>query len=73
MPEIIKNNENGLIISPKNPDLLAKTINGFLANKNIAKEMAITAKNQVIKKFNLSRMIQNTENAYKDVSSIEII
>ncbi|OGY64283.1 MAG: hypothetical protein A3I89_01170 [Candidatus Harrisonbacteria bacterium RIFCSPLOWO2_02_FULL_41_11] len=67
MPEVIKNHENGLMVSQKNPDLLTKTINGLLANKNIAKEMAIAAKNQVTKKFNLSTMIKKTENVYNGI------
>ena len=64
IPEIIRNNENGLMVSQKNPDLLAKTINGLLANKNIAEEIAGAARDRVAKKFSLPMMIENTEKVY---------
>jgi len=67
MPEVIKNHENGLMVSQKSPDLLAKTISGLLANKKIAAEMAIAAKNQVIKKFGLTTMAKKTEDVYNGI------
>ena len=67
MPEVIKNHENGLMVSQKNPALLAKTISGLLANKKIAAEMAIAAKNQVIKKFGLTTMAKKTEDVYNGI------
>lgn len=67
IPEMIKNHENGFLVAQKNPDLLAKAINGLLANKKIAEGMATMAKDQAIKKFNLSAMIEKTESVYKNL------
>ena len=48
IPEMIKNHENGLMISQKNPTLLAKTIQGLLSNQNIAKELGQASKQAII-------------------------
>lgn len=67
IPEIIKNHENGLMVSQKNPEMLAKAVQGLIKNKNIANELRVTAKKIVQEKFNLKQMVIKTENLYKTV------
>lgn len=64
MPEVIKNHENGLMVSQKNPKLLAKSICGLLTNKNIAAELGKSAKLAVQNKFGLHKMISETSSLY---------
>jgi glycosyltransferase involved in cell wall biosynthesis len=64
MPELIKNHENGLMVSQKNPEALARAIGGLIENQIIAKELAIKAKEIVTEKFNLKKMVAETEVVY---------
>ncbi len=64
IPEIIKNHENGLMVSQKNPEMLAKAVLGLIKNKNIANELKTTAKKIVQEKFNLKQMITKTALVY---------
>ena len=64
IPEMIKNHENGLMVSQKNPALLAKTIQGLLSNQNIAKELGESAGLAIQKKFNLNKMLSETSSLY---------
>jgi glycosyltransferase involved in cell wall biosynthesis len=64
MPELIKNHENGLMVSQKNPEALARAIGGLIENQAIAKELAKKAKEAVKERFNLRKMIKETEAAY---------
>ncbi|MBI3046103.1 MAG: glycosyltransferase [Candidatus Harrisonbacteria bacterium] len=67
MPEIIKNHENGLMVSQKNPEMLAKGIQGLLFNKNIAAELGKSAGLIVREKFGLNKMISETSSLYFDI------
>jgi len=65
VPEIIKNHNNGIMVAQKNPDLLAKSISGLIANPNIAKELSKTAAITVKEKFNVTAMVKATEALYE--------
>ena len=64
MPEVIKNHENGLMVSQKNPEFMAKAIQGLLNNPNIAKELGKASKQAVTEKFNLKKMVLETSQIY---------
>jgi len=64
MPEVIKNHENGLMVSQKNPEFMAKAIQGLLTNPNISKELGQASNRAVIEKFNLAKMILETSQVY---------
>lgn len=64
IPEIIKNHENGLMVSQKNPEMLAKAIQGLIKNKGIANELKKTAKKIVLERFNIKQMIEKTASVY---------
>lgn len=64
MPELIKNHENGLMVAQKNPEALARAIGGLIQNKIIAKELSQKAKEIVIEKFSLKKMLKETEVVY---------
>ena len=67
MPEVIKNHENGLMVSQKNPEFMARAIQGLLANPNIAKELGKMSKQAVTEKFNLEKMVLETAEIYSNL------
>lgn len=67
IPEIINNHQNGLMVSQKNPELLAKAINGLIKNKPIAIELSKMAKKVLKEKFNLEKMINKTAGIYREL------
>lgn len=64
MSEMIHNHKNGLMVSQRNPEALARSIGGLLENKTIAEELAIVAKKTVEERFSLKSMIKETERIY---------
>jgi glycosyltransferase involved in cell wall biosynthesis len=67
MPELIKNHKNGLMVAQKNPEALSKAISGLMENKAVTKELAKKAKEVVIEKFGLEKMINETEEVYSRI------
>jgi len=59
LPEIIENNVSGILVEPKNPLALAKAIKDLLNDPAKQKNLAIQAKQQVLK-FSLSQMLKQT-------------
>jgi len=64
IPEMIANQENGLLIQPKNSHELAEKINYLINNPKIAKKITQKARQKVEKEFTLERMIQETKKTY---------
>lgn len=63
IPEVIKNDENGLIAPPKNSLALAKRINYLLKNQSLAKKLG-KENLKLIKDFSLEKMVKETEKEY---------
>lgn len=64
IPEMIKNHENGLMVTQRNPEMLAKALQGLIENKNIARELAKNAREIVKMKFGLEEMVRKTAGIY---------
>ena len=69
IPEIIKNHENGIMVTQRDPAQLAHAITGLLANPQIAREIEKTAHDAVRHSFNLRTMVKKTEEVYEKVVS----
>ena len=67
MPEMIQNHENGLMVTQRNPEMLAKAIQGLIANPSVATVLGKTAKKAVQEKFSLNKMTDKTETLYKNL------
>lgn len=67
MPEVVKHNQNGLVVKQKNPKMLAQTINKLLKNPDVTDKFKKAASKTVKEKFNLKEMIHKTEMIYKSV------
>lgn len=66
LSEIIQDNENGILIEPKNPKAIIDAIKLFVDSKDLREKLAINGKKTVIEKFNLEKMIQK----YEDLLSL---
>ncbi len=65
IPEMIKDNESGLLVPPANPENLAQAIIKLLENKNLADQLGRQAKIDVAQKFSLEKMITRTKEVYR--------
>ncbi|MBU2472659.1 glycosyltransferase [Patescibacteria group bacterium] len=64
IPEMIENNINGILIKPKNPDLIGEKITYLINNPEKAQVMAQKARQKVEQEFSLDKMIEKTKNLY---------
>ena len=65
IPEVIKHNENGFLVAPKNPDALAEKILLLLENKDLRRKMGINGQDRAHSYFHIERMIKETHNFYR--------
>ena len=70
IPELIKNNETGIIVPPENPSKLAHAINELLSDKEKAEKLAtngnVFVKNNMTWNVVLPKYIQFYEDLFKD-------
>jgi len=66
IPEMVKNEENGFLVLPKNAQMLAERITEILEKQNLAERFAQNSKIK-IQEFSLEKMVDETENIYKNL------
>lgn len=64
LPEIIENKKNGILIEPKNPQQIAKSIKDILEDDFLRQEMGIQAHQTVLFKFSMEKMIKENEELF---------
>ncbi len=69
IPSVIKNMETGILIEPKNSNLLVKAISKVLNNKNLAFQLAVNARRIAECTFSIDAMIKKYEKVYCDMLS----
>lgn len=62
--EAVKNEENGLVVSPKNEEELAKSIEKVLLNKDLSLKLGQLAREEIIKNFSDEVVIKKTIEIY---------
>lgn len=62
IPEIVKNDENGMLVEPGNSEALQLAISELFNNASLRDKFASHAKETVEQKFKLDRMIQEVKN-----------
>jgi glycosyltransferase involved in cell wall biosynthesis len=67
IPEIIKNNINGLLVKPNDTDALAEAMDKVLQDQRLGIRLGTNARRDIERNFNLDRMIQQTASVYKYV------
>ncbi len=67
VPEVVKDQETGLLVPPEDPGSLAKAIVTLLKDSNRRKKMGLAARKYVELNFTREIMVKNTLNAYLNV------
>ena len=62
---LIKDNETGILVKPKDPDAIASAIIDLLKNKERASKLSSQAQELILKEFSLEKMAQETEKVYQ--------
>jgi len=63
--EIITDNQNGILVQPKNSQALAEAIENLINNPSKTHKLSLALKRAVAKKFNFKEMVEKTEWVYK--------
>lgn len=71
VPGIVKDQETGILVPPKDPPSLAKAIINLLEDKEKRIKMGVAAKNWVDDKFKASKMVESISNLYTEVMKNE--
>lgn len=64
IPEIVKDNETGMLVPPKDSDKLAQAIIALLEDKERAKRMGLAGRERVEQYFSLEKMVKKIEDLY---------
>jgi glycosyltransferase involved in cell wall biosynthesis len=67
IPEVIQNNETGILIPPSNPVSLAKAIDHLLENEDIRLEMTRRGREKVQKQYSLENACKKLRLIYKQL------
>ena len=62
--ELIKNNQEGLLVPPADASALAKALMQIISDDDLSKKFSASAQERALKYFQLSRMINETKNIY---------
>lgn len=66
--EIIENGKTGKLVSIENPFELSEAIVELLSDENLRQDLSANARRAAAEKFGDERMIEETENLYRDVA-----
>lgn len=64
IPEIVRHEENGLLVTPRDPAALATAIKTVLNNENLAKTFRTAGRQTVQSNFTNAKMVTGIEDAY---------
>ncbi|MBN1900856.1 glycosyltransferase [Candidatus Sumerlaeota bacterium] len=67
IPEIIRDKKNGILVNPCSPGELAEAINNLMVSPETRKELGETARQDMIKRFDIHRMIDNMISHYQSL------
>lgn len=64
VPEIISNEENGLLVIPKNVGEIGEKINKLIENRELREKLGNNLKKTIDEKFSVEKMFEKTRNLY---------
>lgn len=67
VPEMVTDNENGLLVSPRNPTQLARSCIGLLSAPLKRLAMGAAGRKAVFTRFSISRQVQQLEQLYREL------
>ena len=73
IPEIVKNDETGVLVPLKDADKLAQAIIVLLEDKERAKKMGLAGRKRVERYFSLEKMVEKIETLYDQLTNIKTI
>jgi glycosyltransferase involved in cell wall biosynthesis len=65
IPEIITDQENGFLVSPGDPEEIARAIEKLIENPGLRAEFGRKAKEKILQEFSLEKMLEKTMGVYK--------
>jgi glycosyltransferase involved in cell wall biosynthesis len=68
--EIITAEENGILVPPGRPDMIAREVERLFRDKDLRKKLASAGRNTVVNRFSQYIMVKNIEALYEDASKI---
>lgn len=68
IPEIIRDGENGILVSPRNSQFLVNGISRLIDNPKMAEKMGESCKNLVQSKFSLQKIAAELSHCYQSVA-----
>lgn len=71
IPDIIVDNQTGLLVPPKDPASLAESIGRMIDDEPLRKELARHGKDRVIKCFSNDQMVSGTEEIYFRITELK--
>lgn len=69
---IVQNNKSGILIPPKNPQILAQKILFLANNRQLRQKFGAEGRNLIVKNFNIRNYVQNIENNYLKLQKISL-
>lgn len=66
IPEVIGDNEGGMLFSPRNPQELAKAINFFIENPDEARKRGLQGRARVLKMFDARENVKRIHEVYEE-------
>jgi glycosyltransferase involved in cell wall biosynthesis len=70
IPELVKDNETGLLVEPKNPEALAQAVLKLAEDETRRLKMGSLGRKRVLESFTLDRMIDEIEYWYQDALNV---
>lgn len=67
LPELVKDQETGLVVSPKDPENLCQAIKTLVLDEKLRKQMGEAAKKRALRLFTADRMVKETAKLYKRI------
>lgn len=67
VPEIIKNEETGILIPPKNPEAIAEAIYHLYTNHSLREKLAMAGRKHVEQNFSLDSMVSKIESIFEQL------
>jgi len=64
VPEVVKDNETGILVPPSNPQALAKAAKELLDKPDLAKRFGAAGRRRVLEHFTADKYIEKLENLY---------
>mgnify|MGYP001589363332 CR=1 FL=1 len=73
IPEVVVDNQTGILVPPANPQALSEAIIKLANDKELAREMGIAGYERVNKFFRKEQMVNNFDNLYSNLTSYPVI